>query len=110
MKLFASTLLLTGLVLGGIAYGQSQAAPPQSPSDSPKTTVTGCLTKGASAGQYIVTDQKTGDKTPVAGSDQLDKYVNQTVTLTGKIASHGREKVLTPESINQVSTTCEKSK
>lgn len=112
MKLFSSTLLLTGLALGSIAYGQdpSQATPPQSPSDSGKMTVSGCLTKGAAAGQYTITDQKTGEKTPIAGPDQLDKYVNQTVKLTGTISSQGQEKVFKPESISQVSATCEAGK
>jgi hypothetical protein len=112
MKLFSSTLLLTGLVLGSIAYGQdpAQTTPPQGPSDTPKATVTGCLTKGASAGQYTITDQKTGDKTPIAGPEQLDKYINQTVKLTGTMGSQGQDKVFQPESITPVSATCEKSK
>lgn len=110
MKIFSSMLLLTGLALGSIAYGQdpSQAAPPQGPGDTGKMTVTGCLTRGASAGQYIITDQKTGEKTPVAGPDQLDKYLSQTVKLIGTIGSQGQEKVFKPESISQVSATCEK--
>ena len=111
MKLFCSMVLLTGLVLGNIAYGQSpsQDPPPQKQSDTPKVSVTGCLTKGAAAGQYTITDQKTGEKTPIAGPDQLDKYLNQTVKLTGTIASQGQEKVFKPDSISQVSATCEKS-
>src|SRR6516164_1835143 len=110
MKLFSSALLVTGLALGSIAYGQnpSQPTPPQGPSDSPKTTVTGCLTKGAAAGQYTLTDQKTGERTPIAAPDLLDKYMNQTVTMTGTIGRRGQEKVFQPESISQVSSTCEK--
>jgi hypothetical protein len=113
MKLFSSMLLVTGLAVGSsIAYGQdpTQAAPPQNQSDAGKMTVTGCLTKGASAGLYTITDQKTGETTPIAGPDQLDKYLNQTVKLIGTIGSQGQEKVFKPESVSQVSTTCEKSK
>ena len=71
-------------------------------------TVTGCLTKGASAGLYTITDQKTGEKTPIASPDELNKYLNQTVKLIGTIASQGQEKVFKPESVSQVSATCEK--
>jgi len=112
MKILSSTLLLAGFAFGSIAYGQdpSQAKPPQGPSDTPKTSVTGCLTKGVAAGQYTITDQKTGDKTPIAGPEQLDKFLNQTVTLTGTMGSQGQDKVFKPEAISQVSTTCEKSK
>ena len=116
MKHFSCMLVLLGLALGSIAYGQnppqaappqtpSQASPSQSPSDSGKTTVTGCLTKGSAAGQYTITDAKTGDKTQFAGPEQLDKYLNQTVSLTG---TQGQDKAFKPESINQVSASCEK--
>jgi hypothetical protein len=111
MKLFSSILLLAGLAVGSVAYGQNpaQAPPPsQGSGDSAKTSLTGCLTKGASAGQFTITDLKTGEKTEIAGPDQLEKYVNQTVKLTGTTGP--QDKIFKPESISQVSATCEKSK
>ena len=107
MKLFRSVVLLTGLALGSVAYGQDPT-PPQKPSDDQKVSVTGCLMKGTEAAQYMVTDQKTGEKVPFSGPSQLDKYLNQTVKLTGTIIAQGQDKVFKPESINQVSATCEK--
>lgn len=96
--------------MGSLAYGQDpqQTPPPQKPSDGPKVTVTGCLMKGAAPSEYTVSDQKTGEKIPFSGPVQLDKYVNQTVKLTGTMAGQGQEKVFKPESINQVAATCEK--
>ena len=111
MKLFSSILLLAGLVLGNIAYGQdpAQTTPPApKPTDVPKMSVTGCLTKGTEAAQYLITDQGTGQKIPFSGPSQLDKYVNQTVKLTGAMVVQGQEKVFKPESVNQVASTCEK--
>jgi hypothetical protein len=112
MKLFCSIVLLTGLALGNIAYGQSpsQDTPPQKQSDASKVSVTGCLTKGSAAGLYTITDQKTGEKTSIAGPDQLDKYLNQTVKLTGTISGQGPDKVLKPEAVDQVAASCDKSK
>ena len=112
MKVFCSMVLLTGLALGNIAYGQSpsQDTPPQKQSDASKVSVTGCLTKGTAAGLYTITDQKTGEKTPIAGPDQLEKYLNQTVKLTGTISGQGQDKVFRPESVDQVAASCEKSK
>lgn len=107
MKLISSIVLLTGLVLGSVAYGQDPTTP-QKPSDVPKVSVTGCLLKGAEATQYTITDQKTGEKVPFSGPAQLDKYLNQTVKLTGTVVAQGQEKVFKPESINQVAATCEK--
>jgi hypothetical protein len=111
MKLFSSAILFTGLALGSLAYGQtpSQNPPSERPSDAPKVTVTGCLTKGSTANAYAITDQKTGEKIPFAGPAQIDKYLNQTVQLTGTMVNKGQEKVFTPESINPVATTCQKS-
>ena len=112
MKLFCSMVLLTGLALGNIAYGQSpsQDTPPQKQSDASKVSVTGCLTKGAAAGLYTITDQKTGEKTSISGPDQLDKYLNQTVKLTGTISGQGPDKVLKPEAVDQVAASCDKGK
>ena len=112
MKLFCSMVLLTGLVLGNIAYGQSpsQDPPPQKQSDGSKVSVTGCLTKGAAAGLYTITDQKTGEKTSIAGPDQLEKYLNQTVKLTGTVSGQGPDKVLKPEAVDQVAASCDKGK
>jgi hypothetical protein len=113
MKLFSYIALFACLTLGSLAYGQDQpkgAQPPANKSaDDQKVSVTGCLMKGAGAGaEFVISDPKTGTKVPVAGPAQLEKYVNQTVTLTGTISSQGQDKVLKPESINQVAATCEK--
>lgn len=112
MRPLSSAVLLAVLALGSIAYAQdpSQTPPstPQKQSDTPKVSVTGCLTKGSGTGEYLITDQKSGEKVPFSGPVQLDKYVNQTVRLTGTIAAQGGEKAFKPESINQVSPTCEK--
>jgi hypothetical protein len=107
MNPLSSVILLTGLALGSVAYGQDPA--PQKPSDAQKVSVTGCLVKGTEPNQYMITDQKTGEKLPVSGPSQLDKYVNQTVKLTGTLAAQGEDKVLKPQSINPVAATCEKA-
>jgi hypothetical protein len=110
MKLFSSAILFTGLALGSLAYGQTPSqTPSEKQTDAPKVTVTGCLTKGSTTNAYTITDQKTGEKIPFAGPAQIEKYLNQTVQLTGTMANKGEEKVFTPETINPVATTCQKS-
>src|SRR6058998_3098061 len=111
MRLLSSAMLLAFLALGSIAYAQdpSQGTPPQpKQSDAPKVSVTGCLTKGSGAADYLITDQKSGEKVPFTGPVQLDKYLNQTVKLTGTVAPQGGDKPFKPETINQISPTCEK--
>ena len=68
--------------------------------------MTGCLAKGTSTGQYVLTD-KTGAKTNVSagvGVD-LEKHAgNHTVRLTGTKETDGS---FTAGKIEQVSAACE---
>jgi hypothetical protein len=114
MKLLYSALFMAVLGLSAVAYAQDQGqtAPPQEkqqPSDAPKTTITGCLMKGTSDGSYVITDQTSGEKLPFNGPAQLDRFVNQTVKLTGTMTGAGADKVFNPESIAQVSPSCSKA-
>ena len=115
MKLFSSAVFVGCLVMGAGAYAQdpSQSTPHsqgKQENDTSKVSVTGCLTKGNGANEYVVTDQKSGEKVPFGGPAEIDKYVNQTVKLTGTMAVQGSEKVFRPQTINQVATSCEKAK
>lgn len=110
MRIFSYIALFACLTLGSLAYGQDPPPGAQAPqkSDGQKVSVTGCLMKGTTETDFIVTDLKTGSKVPFAGPTQLEKYLNQTVRLTGTMSGQGQDKVFKPESINQVAATCEK--
>jgi hypothetical protein len=112
MKAFTFAAIFACLSLGAIAYAQEppQSTPPsqQAPADAPKVSITGCLTKGATATQYVITEEKTSQQVPFAGPAQLEKYLNQMVQVTGTVVAQGSEKVFKPESINQVSPNCAK--
>lgn len=124
-RTFLRTLTFLVLGLGLTAYAQqpgpgrqpgtppSQRTPDAQQPDSPGATsaqrisVTGCLAKGSQANQYMITDSSSHEKYAFPGPTQLDRFVNQTVKLTGAMESgdHG-EKVFRPESIAPVSSTC----
>jgi hypothetical protein len=111
MKLLSSVVLVGGLALGSFAYAQSpsQPTPPREKSgDASKVSITGCLTKGTVASEYLITDQKSGEKVPFTTPAPIDKYVNQTVKLTGTMSNQGQDKAFKPESINPIAATCEK--
>lgn len=104
---------LTFLVLGmGIATYAQQPGPSRQP-DSPdavqaqRISVTGCLAKGTEANQYMLTDSSSHEKYTFPGPSQLDRFLNQTVKMTGAMEAgdHG-EKVFRPESIAPVSASC----
>jgi hypothetical protein len=109
MKLPLVTLFAS-LILGAAAYAQEPGAPPsqqKEQNDAQKVSVTGCLAKGQGGSGYTVTDQKSGQQVAFNGPAQLDKYVNQTVRLTGTVESQGGEKVFKPTAITSVSPSCE---
>lgn len=108
-----SILPLTFCLFGVALYGQrppQQTPPPQEQqTQQPPVTLTGCLTKGAQQGEYVIADSKSGEKYTFAGPDRLDQYVNHTVELTGKMMTSGGEKSFQPQSIKTVSTSCQGS-
>ncbi len=85
------------------------ADPSADPSGTP-LTLTGCLMKGTSANEYAITDSKSGEKYSFAAPDQLQRYLNQTVQLTGTVMSRGGDKAFRPESVKSLSPSCEGAK
>jgi len=107
----ALTCTIASLLLSVGTLGYAQQPPPQQeqrPRDEGGTPVTlkGCLTKGSQAQEYVVADEKSGEKLAFAGSAKLDSYVNQTVELSGKVVDRGGEKTFQPQSIKSVASSC----
>jgi uncharacterized protein YdeI (BOF family) len=75
--------------------------------DSRSVTLIGCLAKGSAADQYVITDQKSGEKVTFGGPTQLDKFLNQTVQLSGTASSRTGAQGFRPESIKAVSPSCD---
>jgi hypothetical protein len=120
-------------VIGNVTYAQppgpqtpnsqvpnSQAPNPQVPNpqgppsqqseqsdDSRPMTLIGCLAKGSTADQFVITDKKSGQKITFGGPNQLDKFLNQTVQLSGTVTSRAGAQSFRPESIKPVSPSCE---
>lgn len=119
-KLSQSAMFTVFLGLGIVAFAQApgQRTPPtqQAPQAEPapqaggeSRTVTGCLMKGAGPGEYSITDAKSGEKISFAAPDQLQKYVNQTVELSGTVMTRNGDKAFRPESVKAVSPSCARS-
>jgi hypothetical protein len=106
--------LLSVCVLAGLSVAfaqQPQQTPQQKEGERQRaaTTITGCLAKGDTTGQYTLTE-KGGTKTSVAASAgvELDKHAaNHTVTLTGSRDGGG---TFTATKVEHVSATCDMQK
>lgn len=114
MKLLYRVLFIAVLAVSAVAYAQDQGQSTpqqqkQQPSDAPRTSITGCLTKGTADGNYTIADQTSGEKISFNAPAQIDRFLNQTVKLTGTVSGTGAAKVFTPESISQVSPSCAKA-
>jgi len=65
--------------------------------------MTGCLSKGDTAGSYTLADETTGKKTTVTGTADLEKHSgNHKVTLMGSMSGHS----FNATSLKHVSETC----
>jgi hypothetical protein len=82
---------------------------PADPGDGQTITLVGCLAKGGTADQYVITDHKSGRKLSFGGPNELTKYLNQTVQLTGTLSSRNGEQSFQPESLKPISPSCEAS-
>ena len=103
-------LLTVGLLAAGlssIAFAQEKQADRQ----QNEATMTGCLSKDASGG-YTLADEKTGAKTAVAGTADLEKHsANHKVTLTGSAkADTSGKSVFTVTKIQHVAAECKAPK
>ena len=111
-RLLLSTIVLTAFALGSEVWaraqeqGTSQQQPQAQQPDAQPASITGCLTKGTNDNDYVIADQKSGEKTSFRASSALDKYVNQTITLTGKMLVMNGSRIFRPETATPVSDSC----
>jgi hypothetical protein len=108
----ALTCIIASFLLGVGTLGYAQQQPParqeaQRPQDEgAPLTLRGCLTKGSQSQQYIVADERSGQKIAFAASSKLDSYVNQTVEISGRVVDRGGDKSFQPESVKSISSSC----
>ena len=107
----ALTFTIASLLLSVGTLGYAQQNPAQQESQRPQDegaqlTLKGCLTKGSQSQQYVVADDRSGEKVAFAGSSKLDSYVNQTVEISGRVVDRGGDKTFQPQSIKSISSSC----
>jgi hypothetical protein len=113
-RLLLSTIVLTAFAMGSEVYAraqekgtsQEQQQPEAQQPDAQPASITGCLTKGTNDNEYMIADQKSGEKTSFRASSTLDKYVNQTITLTGKMIVMNGSRIFRRETATPVSNSC----
>lgn len=102
-------LPLTFSLLMGAAFAQNPptSSSQQQPNSDSTMTIIGCLTKGATDGQYTITNTRTGQTINFAAAQPMDSYLNHTVQLTGTMTDSGSgSKTFTPQTVKTVSDSC----
>ena len=99
-------LFLSVLMLAGTTMFAQQQPPTPNENGRQMETLTGCLTKSATEGEYVLSD-KNGEKYTFRGPQRLDSYVNHTVQMSGTMMSQNGEKRFQPQSVKTVSDTCQ---
>jgi hypothetical protein len=114
-NVFVRMSAVIALSIGTLTYAQDPPAQQQQPAERQRqrsqdegtpTMIRGCLTKGSQAQEYVVADEKSGEKVAFGGPAKLDSYVNQTVEVTGQMTDRGGEKAFQPQAIKSVAATC----
>jgi|GEM_PF-2784282 hypothetical protein len=107
MKLKISCIASFALLLAGFLVAQEPAKEASSVKSQQETTLTGCLNKGPVQGQYVLTDQKTGDAIPVTGASDLEEHsANHTVKLTGNRTTEGGRSTFTATKVEHIAAAC----
>jgi hypothetical protein len=96
------------LMLAGTTMFAQQQQPPSNQNDKKMETLTGCLSKSDTNGEYVISDQSSGQKYTFMGPQRLDNYINHTVQLTGTMDNdQNGQKQFKPQSIKTVSNSCQ---
>jgi uncharacterized protein YdeI (BOF family) len=112
-QLFHRIIVFTfvGISIAVCAQGSGQETTPPRQSEhnqDQKVSLTGCLTKGAEANQYVITDQISREKVTFEAPAQFYRFVNTMVRLTGHIVTRNHEeRVFQPQTLAPLSSSCE---
>lgn len=104
---FLPTMFCALMLAGTTMFAQQESQPPNNSKNTQTATVTGCLTKSNTNGEYVLSEQNTGQKFTFNGPQQLDNYINHTVQMTGTMNHQNGEKQFQPRSVKTVSDTCQ---
>ena len=110
MRIVSAGIAILLLTVTSFAQSADKSKEEQDRARAASTTITGCLTKGDTAGQYMLTDNTGAKKNivPSSGVD-LDKHAaNHTVKLTGTMSQDGQ--TFTATNVEHVSSSCEAAK
>lgn len=98
-------ILLPFVIGAGLSMAQQPANPPVGDPHTAAMSMTGCLTKGNAAGEYILTAE--GKQTHLVSSHDLSKHLQHTVKVKGTHDKKQEKVVFRVDTLEHVSDSCE---
>jgi hypothetical protein len=100
VKLFK--ILAPFVICAGLSLAQ---APPPAGDAAAAGPMTGCLTKGSAAGEYILTTD-AGKQTPLVSTEDLSKHIDKKVKITGTPTKQQEKTVFKVDAVEPVADSC----
>lgn len=96
----AWTVLIASFTVAGIVAADENAK-----------SITGCLNKAPQPGYFVITDEKTGEKTTVRGPEELARHAaNHRVKVTGNTTTVAGDAIFDAVRVEHLSDTCTAAK
>jgi hypothetical protein len=96
-------LLAPAILCAGLAFAQE--AKPLDGDANKGNAMTGCLTKGNAAGEYILTTSD-GKQTPLTSTEDLSKHIDHKVKVNGSPAKQQEKAIFRVDSVEHVASSC----
>jgi len=91
-------------ITAGLSLAQ-QGVPPAASPGAHGQAMTGCLSKGSGANEYLLTNEK-GEQTVLISAEDLSKHVAHKVRVTGAPDKEKDKQVLRVEGVEHVADSC----
>ncbi len=101
----ACATVMLGLV-GPVQRASAAQTAAQQEEQPTSVTLRGCLTKDAQSQRFMVADENSGRNVSFDAPAQLERYVNQTVEITGRVVTRNGEKTFQPRAVKSVASSC----
>lgn len=104
--MFKSVLFAASALAISAALAAGQEGPPsRDAASASEKTITGCVTKGSSPGEFFLADAKS-HKTLLLSSDTVASHAGKQVKATGTMEKSGDTRVFRVTRVDVIADTC----
>jgi hypothetical protein len=98
-------ILAPFIICAGLSMAQQPATPPAGDSGGAANALTGCLTKGNAAGEYVLTTD-AGKQMPLISTEDLSKHIDHKVKVKGTSTKQQEKDAFRVDAVEHVANSC----